>query len=157
MTASALWTEVKATYAPQDLLNLTNIHDTAAIVVDDTVGESAAQSVIDLWPAYAQVDYDTDNALHKEVASMAVIAKLFERGGVASDIARLKWDEVFTDGVIKKLKMTGPRAHGGPSSSNVYVKQSSEALSNTSSVLPWSDREAYPGNDLMPRRKGPII
>jgi hypothetical protein len=141
--ATDLWAAVEAHYNAQDLLNLTNLHDPTAITADDTVGVEVSQSVIDLWPAYAQVAYDSSDALHVEVAMMGVIAKLWERGGTAVSIAKMKWDEVFTDGVIQRLKMTGPRAHAGPSS-NSEVTSSSELRSDGTRNRPWSDPKALP-------------
>jgi len=141
--ATDLWAAVEAAYVTEDLLNLTNTYDPTATAADDTVGASVSQSVIDLWPAYAQVAYDSSNALHVEVAMMGVIAKLWERGGTAATIAKQKWDDVFTDGVIERLKMTGPRAHAGPSS-NSEVTASSELRADGGRNRPWSDRASLP-------------
>lgn len=149
--ATELWTEVLANYDPQSLLTLTNIHDPAATVADTTVGQVAAQSVIDLWPAYAQVAYDSTSGLHVEVASKAVIAMLWDRGGTAASIAKQKWDDIFTDGVIAQVKMTSPRAHGGPRS-NSGVTQSSELLADGSRGRPWSDLRSLPLG-IMPSRR----
>jgi len=144
MTAATdLWTATVAAYDTEALLNLTNIHDPAASSPDTTVGQTASQSVIDLWPAYAQVDYDSTNALHVEVGIRAVIATLWERGGSATSVAKQKWDDVFTDSMIDMLKRTGPRGRQGPST-NSGVEQKSELLSDGSRARPWADISALP-------------
>ena len=90
-----LWTATVAAYDSQGLIELTNLNDRSQTSVNGTVGQTAAQAVIDLWPAYAQVAYDGSNALHVEVGIMGVISMLWRRGGSSSTIEQVKWDEVF--------------------------------------------------------------
>lgn len=152
MSNTALWTHVKANYDSAGLITLTNIRDTSATAIDDTVGEAASQSVIDLWPAYAQIAYDASDALHVEVATLGVIAILWRRGGQATSIENVKWDEIFgDDGLISKVRRTDPRSHRGPSS-NSGVQQASELTSSGQRVRGWSDRESLPVNWLPTRR-----
>lgn len=144
--ASELWDAVTARYDSSGLVTLTNIRDRSATAIDDAVGEVAAQSVIDLWPLYAQVDYDQTNATHVEVAVFGVIAVLWRRGGAASSIEQVKWDTVFgPDGAIAKVKMTGPRGRAHPVS-NSGVRTSSERTSSGEDVLGWSDAANLPPN-----------
>lgn len=152
MTAAELWTEVKADYDEAGLVQLTNPNDRAATTVDDTSGEAAAQGVINLWPAWAQAEYDQQNALHVEVAEMGVIAILWRRGGTATTIEQVKWDEVFSDeGMIARVRNTGPRGHG-EAKSNSGTATSSELTSSGRRALGWSDRKAMPSQFLIPRR-----
>jgi len=152
MSASALWTAVVAAYDSNGLISLTNIRDRSATAIDTTVGQTAAQGVIDLWPAYAQVAYDSTSALHVEVAILGVIAMLWRRGGSASTIEQVKWEEVFAnDGVISRVRRTGPRGHQGPSS-NSGVTQKAERTASGAKIRDWADRESLPPNWLPTRR-----
>jgi hypothetical protein len=115
------------------------------------VGTEAANGTLNLWPAYAQVDFDVTDGLHLEAAVRGTIAMLWERGGSATAIAQQEWDEVFTAGIISALKNTGPRGHQGPSS-NSGVSQKSELTSSGRSVRGWSDPESLPIGSMLPRR-----
>lgn len=145
-----LWTYVKSVYSAEGLLTLTNIQDRSATAVNDTVGVAAAGSVINIWPTYAQVEFDETNALHLEVASEGVIAMLWRRGGASTSIEQVKWDTVFgADGTIEKLRRTSPRARSGPSSNSSTL---------TSTPPPrrygWSDTASLPPG-FLPRGAGP--
>jgi hypothetical protein len=143
-----LWTAVKADYDSDGLVTLTNIRNRAALTINDSVGVAASLAVINLWPMHAQAAYDSTNAAHVEVAEMGVIAMLWRRGGSASSIEQVKWDEVFGDnGLISKIRQTGARSHR-VGVSNSGVSQSSELDSSGSRVLGWSDRNALPVNYL---------
>lgn len=149
--AAALWTAVKSNYDNGGLVTLTNINVRSATTINDTVGTAAAQSTINLFPAYAQIGYDGTNVLHVEAGMLGVIAVLWRRGGSAATIEQVRWDEVFgNDGVIAKLKMTGARGHGSPTT-NSGVVQSSELNSDGQRSRPWSDRRALP-IEWMPKR-----
>ena len=149
--ANDLWAAVVADYDADGLITLTNVRDRAATTIDDTVGTSAAQAVINLWPVYAETEYDETKDLHVEVAEMGVIAVLWRRGGSATTIEQVKWDEVFSpEGLINKIRRTGPRGHEGPSS-NSGVTQKSELTSSGRRVRGWSDRESLPPS-FLPRR-----
>lgn len=153
MTATALWASVVLNYESEGLINLTNPRDNSATSIDTTYGESAAQEVIDLFPLYGQVEYDSTSSQHIAVGRRATIAVLYERGGTASSIAEVEWKEVFgDDGLLTKLKRTGARARQGPSS-NSGVRQKSELTSNGRAVRGWSDPASLPmGRRYMPRR-----
>lgn len=145
-----LWTAVVAAYDSDGLITLTNIRDRSASAVDTTVGQTAAQAVIDLWPAYTHVAYDSTDALHVEAAILGVIAILWRRGGTSTTIEQVKWDEVFgEDGVLAKIRVTGARGHKGPKS-NSGVSQRAETL-NGRTVRGWSDRASLP-DGLVARR-----
>lgn len=149
--ASDLWTAVKADYDAAGLLTLTNIRSRGATTINDTVGTAAAQAVINLWPIYAQTAYDQTNVMHVEVAELGVIAMLWRRGGSASSIEQVKWDEVFGDnGAVSKLKRTSSRGHASPGS-NSGVQPSSELTQDGRPVLPWSDRRSLPLG-ILPQR-----
>lgn len=147
MTAAALWTAVKDRYSPPTLRSLTNIDDRTSTAIDDTAGEQAAQTVLNLWPVYAQVAYDANDNLHVEVGTFAVLAVLWRRGGTATEIERVKWDEVFgADGMLQKVKRTDPRGRQGPSSNSTIRTSADDANSYS-----WSDRASLPPN-FLPRR-----
>lgn len=149
--ATDLWDAVLVDYAADGLVTLTNPGDPTADSVDNTVGQNAAQAVINLWPAYAQEDYDGTNALHVEVGEMAVIALLWRRGGSATNIEEVKWDQIFgPDGLLVKVQRTGARGRQGPSS-NSGVTQKAEATSSGQRYRGWADRESLPV-DYLPRR-----
>lgn len=144
MTAATdLWEAVKGSYDNKQLVTLTNIHDRSKTGIDEDVGDDAALSVINIWIIYAQVAYDEGDALHVEVGKRAVIAMLWERGGISVTIARQAWDEVFTDGVVERLKRTGPRSRMSPAS-NSNVSQHSGLLSDGTRPEPWADTRALP-------------
>lgn len=149
--ADTLWTAVKADYAASGLLSLTNIRDRSATTIDDTVGTSAAQAVINLWPLYAETTFDVNDAAHVEVAEQAVIAVLWRRGGAATNIEEIKWESVFgPDGMIARVRRTGARGHGEPSS-NSGVSTSDETI-NGKTVRGWSDPASLPVGFLPDRR-----
>lgn len=154
MSASALWTAVKAAYDADGLITLTNIRDRAQTAVDDTVGQSAAQEVIDLWPLYAQEDYDPTDGQHVRVAEHGVIAVLWRRGGSSTSIEQVKWDEVFSpEGMVAKVRRTGPRGRQGPST-NSEVQQRSGLTSSGQKVRGWSDPDSLPGGrSFLPQRR----
>jgi hypothetical protein len=151
MTAAALWTAVKTSYDADGLITLTNIRDRAAATIDDTAGQDAAQGVIDLWPAFAEETYDSADSLHVEVAKQGVIALLWRRGGSATTIEQVKWEEIFgPDGLIARVRRTGARGRPGPSSNSGVVTGSDLSESGRESYG-WSDRKALPTN-FLPRR-----
>ena len=148
--ATDLWTAVVADYDSAGLISLTNIRDPAQTAVDTTVGQTASQAVINLWPIYAQEAYDGTDSTHVEIAEMGVIAMLWRRGGSSSTIEQVKWDEVFGDGgLIEKSRRTGPRGRQGPNS-NSGVSQKAEAQGGRT-INGWSDRASYPP-EFLPRR-----
>ncbi len=152
MTATTLWAAVVLDYDADGLITLTNINDRAATAIDTTAGEAAAQAVINIWPAYAETEYDADNALHVEVAEMGVIAMLWRRGGSSTSIEKVKWDEVFgSEGLVLRVRRTGARGRSGPSS-NSGVTQRAEARDGQR-VLGWSDPEARAMGHLPNRRR----
>ena len=115
-----IWTAVKLRYDADGLITLTNTRDRTATTIDDTAGTEAANGVINIWPAYAQVTFDVSDNLHVEVAVRGTIANLWERGGSAASIAKVEWDEVFSaDGLISKVRETGPRGRQGPTSNRL--------------------------------------
>lgn len=138
--ADDLWTAVVAAYDSDGLVTLTNIRDRSATTIDTAAGTAAAQAVIDLWPAYAQVVYDEFDALHVEAGILGVIAMLWRRGGTASRIEQVKWEEVFgDDGVLSKIKRTGARGRQGPASDSQF-----QPSVYTRAQRPWSDRGSLP-------------
>lgn len=139
-----LWGAVVAAYPAQALVELTNINDRSANGINTSVGNAAAQSVINLWPAYAQVAYDLTSQLHVEVGMVGVIAILWRRGGVSSALEQVKWDEVFGDnGLIQKLRRTGPRGRSSPKISGALTA-SSQSTSDGQNIRPWSDKDSLP-------------
>jgi len=148
VTASALWTAVEAAYDEDGLVTLTNIRDRSATTIDTTVGQNAAQEIIDLWPYYTHATYDATDSGHVAVAKHGVIALLWRRGGTAAAIAEVKWSE--WEGMVARVKTTGARGHVGPSS-NSGVTQASE-LASGQRVRGWSDRESLPPG-FLPSRK----
>lgn len=152
--ATALWAAVVLDYDSDGLLSLTNPRNPAASSIDTTTGESAAESVVNLWPVYAQAVYDSADAQHVEVAKLAVIAVLWRRGGTSTNIERIKWDEVFgANGAVESLRNTAARARPGPSS-NSGVRQEAETTADGREVLGWSDPDALPGGrKYLPSRR----
>lgn len=149
--SEALWFAVKERYEVSGLLTLTNVRDPSATVVNDAVGELAAQQAIDLWGLYTQVDFDYTNPQHLAVGVRGVIAVLWERGGTSSQIAKVEWEEVFGDaGLVSKVRKTGPRGRAGPLT-NSGVQNASE-LVNGRAVKGWSDRSALP-RGILPRQQ----
>lgn len=147
-----LWDAVVAAYNEDGLVQLTNVRDRSATGINSAVGQSAAQAVIDLWPVYAQSDYDATNPTHVEVGKRGVIAVLWSRGGTASQIAKIEWGEVFgDDGMITKVRRTGARGRRGPAS-NSGVRQKAERDESGGMVRGWSDIDALPANWLPTRR-----
>lgn len=150
--ATDLFEAVKLVYDVDGLVTLTNIRDRSKTTITESVGDAAAQSVIDLWPAYAEVAYQASNALHEEAAILGVIAILWRRGGTSSEIEQVKWDEVFgTDGVISRIRRTGPRGRRGPST-NSNLTQATGLTTSGRKFRPWADDESLPLNFLPNRR-----
>jgi len=135
-----LWAYVESVYDADGLVTLTNIRDRSATTVNDTVGLAAAQSVIYLWPAYAQVDFDELDGLHLEVGAVAVIAILWRRGGASSEIEEVKWDQVWgPEGMIQKVRRTDPRGRAGPKSNSGTITSS-----ESGTQYGWSDLRSLP-------------
>lgn len=150
--ATDLWDRVVGDYDSDGLITLTNIRDRSATSADTTVGTAACQAVIDLWGIYAQEAYDSTDRAHVAVAELGVIAILWRRGGSASGIEQVKWEEVFgPDGAVTKVKRTGARGRGSPST-NSGVSQRSELTSSGQRVRGWSDPESLPIGWLPSRR-----
>lgn len=148
MTAAALWLAVEGSYDQDSLVGLTNIKDPAGSSIVTAVGEDAAQGVIDLWPSYVQATYDATNATHVEAAKQVVIALLWRRGGSATSVEKVKWEEAVD--LMERLRKTGPR--GRPTArSNSGVTQKPEA-ENGRNVQGWSDRGSLP-DGLLPQRR----
>lgn len=141
--ATDLWTLVKTEYATAGLLTLTNVRDPGASAIDDTVGEAAAQAVIDLWPRYAQEAYDSTDGAHKQVAKEGVIAILYRRGGTSTQIARVKYEDVFSpDGMIAEVRKTGPRSHQVVSTNSGLQHRREDH--NGRKKRPWADNVSMP-------------
>lgn len=152
MSAADLWSAVVSDYDQDGLITLTNIRNRSATSINTSVGEAAAQAVINLWPVYAQADYDPTNQTHVEVAEMGVIAMLWRRGGTSSAIEQVKWDEVFgDDGLITRVRRTGARGRVAPTS-NSGVQQAPERDSGGRMVRGWADAASLPPNYLPLRR-----
>lgn len=149
--AADLWNEVVGNYDANGLLTLTNVRTRSALMINDPVGRNAARAVIDLWPLYAQAPYDPNNGAHVEAARQAVIAQLWRRGGSASEIEQVKWDEVWAPGgIVERVRLTDPRAHARPSSNSGTT--SSSELINGRRRLGWSDPASLaPGTLPTPR------
>lgn len=146
--AQTLWSSVVANYPEPGLIDLTNIRDAAGSAIVTSVGESAAQETIDLWPAWAEVDFDVDNATHVAVARRGVIAVLWRRGAASSTIEKEEWDAVFGDsGMISRVRRTGARAHEAP------VTDGPQTNSSGTEVYGWSNDKSMPPG-FMPRRRG---
>ena len=146
-----LWTAVKTRYDADGLIALTNLHDRDQDAIDDTAGTEAANGVINLWPMYAEETFDVSDNLHLEVAVRGVIAMLWERGGSSAEIAKVEWDEVFSDeGLMGRLRGTGARGRQTPSS-NSGVTQKAEGTSTGARYRGWADRESLP-TGYMPNR-----
>ena len=148
--ATDLWTAVKASYPAPYLLQLTNRGATEQTTINDTVGENAAQGVIDLWPAYVQAEYDATNALHVEAGKQAVIGMLWRRGGSSTEDAKVEWSEIVgPDGVLAMVRKTGARGRQSPAT-NSGVESIPEDRHGP--VLGWSDPNALP-NGLLPNTR----
>lgn len=145
--ASELWAAVKNSYDEASLISLTNINNPSATSINDTVGEDAAQTVINLWPLYAEVSYDSTDDLHVEIAKRGVIAVLWSRGGTATSISKVEWEDVFgPNGLLNRLRNISPRSRQAPAS-NSGVSQKSETV-NGSKIRGWSERCVLPDGIL---------
>lgn len=144
--AETLWEATKDNYSAAGLISLTNIYVRDQDDIDDDVGVSAAQHVLDLWPIHAQNDFDVTSATHVAVGVQAVIAVLWRRGGSATQIEQVKWETVFgDDGLLGKVRKTGPRAHGVPAISG-NTKSKSEGTLSGRPIQPWADTGSLPVN-----------
>jgi len=150
-----LWTAVVARYPSSVLVALTNVDDPSGTSVDTAYGTEAANGVINLWPLYAQVDFDVTDATHLEVAARGVIAQLQERGGVSSQMAKIEWDEVFGDnGLIAKVSKTGPRGRQGPTT-NSNIRQSTGLTESGGRKRAWADKDSLPSG-ILPSDQGAV-
>lgn len=143
-----LWNAVLSDYDLDGLVTLTNTRDRSATTIDHEAGRRAAQAVIDLFPVYAQAEFDYSNPQHVEAGELGVIAMLWRRGGSASAIENVKWESVFgDDGLISRIRKTQPRSRIRPTS-NSGTQQSSELNSDGSKVYGWSDPAGMPAGWL---------
>lgn len=148
--AETLWNATLESYDTDGLITLTNIRDRSATAISDNVGNNAALAVIDLWPIYAQEEFDDENLTHIEVGKRALIAVLWSRGGTATSIAKVEWDEVFSaDGLIAKVRGTGARGRPAPETDS-SVATSSDWIDGRQ-AYGWSDPRSMP-HGYFPRR-----
>jgi hypothetical protein len=144
--AALLWQATRDAYSAAGLVTLTNITARSETSINDDAGTSAAQHVIDLWEIHAQTPFDILSTTHVAVGTQAVIAVLWRRGGSATQIEQVKWETVFgDDGLIGKVRKTGPRAHGVPAISG-NTKSKREGTLQGGPILPWSDPGSLPVN-----------
>lgn len=145
MTAAEdLFEALKLAYDKDGLVTLTNIRDRTKTVIDEIYGDATAQSVIDLWPAYVQIDYDETNALHVEVAMEMLVALFQKRGGYATTISEITWDQAIA--MLDRVKKTGPRGREGPQSNAPDLSASGSELA------PWSDESSF-AEGIYPTRR----
>lgn len=150
MTAAILWQSVVESYETTGLIQLTNLRNRAAEVIDTAVGESAAQEVIDLWPVYAQQPFEAADGSALAVGRHAVIAVLWRRGGMSLEVGKVEWDHVFgPGGMVEQYKQGTSRAQGIPKS-NSRVRTRPEAQGGRM-VQGWSDRDSLP-HGVLPRQ-----
>lgn len=148
---STLWSAVQSRYVTSILARLTNVEAPEATSINSTVGQSACTTVLGLWPAYAQIDFDRTNDLHIEVAVSGVIAELWRRGGSASSAAKVEWEQVWgSGGMVEQLRRTDPRSHRAPQT-NSGVQQTAEDRYGRK-IMGWSDIDALP-HGVLPRRR----
>lgn len=139
-----LWAAVQGSYSEATLVSLTRIDDPDESTIDATFGLNACADVIALWPAYAQVDFDSTSGLHLAAAKQAVIALFWKRGGVASEAQRIEWEDVWgPDGPIVKIQRTGPRARISPSSNSDL-----QTTGDTAGQFGWADPASLPDGTL---------
>jgi hypothetical protein len=144
MSAADLWSAVVSSYPEQGLIELTNQNDRGAVAIKTSAGENAAQAVINLWPVYAQEDYDATNSTHVEVAKLGVIAVLNRRGGTSTSVEQITWEEVFgPDGAVHRLKRTRARGRAVPVIGG-NTERSREGTSDGRPRKPWSDPRSLP-------------
>jgi hypothetical protein len=142
-----IWTAVKAAYDEPGLKSLTNINVSDQTVVNDVAGTSAAEHVLALWPSHVEAAFDVTLAAHMAVALRATIAVLWERGGSATTIAKVKWDDVFDDeGLMGRLRRTGARGRVGPETN------APDTSSSGGEIRPWSHRSSMPVGYLPSQR-----
>ena len=146
--ATDLWTLVEDRYDPNSLVSLTNPRDPEAVAVDAARSVAAAQDVIDAFPLYAQIEYDSANAQHKQVAIVGVISILWERGGTSPTVARTRWEDWVK--LLERLKGVEPRSHVEPASSDADPATRNSPYRGQS----WSSRKNLRG--LLPRPSGPF-
>lgn len=144
MSASALWTAVVAAYDSQGLEELTNPRNPETTSVNTTIGQSAAQHFIDLFPIYAEVAYSASDTQHVAIGLQGTIAVLFRRGGASTTIDEVKWDTVFgQDGLLSKLRNTTTRQRLPLTTSAPDTDSSGNDLRG------WSHKKSMP-SDFLP-------
>lgn len=112
----ALWDEVKSRYKTAALKSLTNKDDPTAVAVDDTQGTRAATAAEADFQTYAGETYDSTIQRHVETAVRGVIAFLFEWGGSAVGITRIKHEQFIEE--CRALRKRGVNRRIKPSSTS---------------------------------------
>jgi len=135
---------VKSRYPETRLVELTNLGDESATVVDDTVLGLAATDVMAEFPIYVGVAYDNSDARHVPVAVSGVIAKLYLQGETPGSKADSMWD-AFIERLRSLAKVTG-RDRIVPVSSSVLTP--TPERDGTETVRPDTDRPDF--DDLIP-------
>lgn len=151
--ATDLWASVESHYDANTLTQLTNVKDVTATSADDTHGALVAQEFIDLFPQYAETDYDASDTTHVAIGRHGVVALLRKYRGSTSEVAQRDWDEVFgTDGMLVRLKLTNARAHGVPQSNSDTTRTAE--TSGGRNTKDWSDPDTLPGgSSFLPSRE----
>lgn len=147
MSAPLVWTETKAAKDPNVLRALTRPRDTSATMIDDAVGERAAADALAFWEMHAQTPFDAANPQHLAVAVEATIAQLWRRNAPTSDAAERTWRTVWgDDGLVAKLRATGPRGAQGPALGYAYDTRNARGRRRRD----FGDRRDYP-RGILPR------
>lgn len=147
---ATVWTEVKAAYPAEMLAPLTNLYDrsSGSTTVDDTVGQAAAQQFIDLFPDYAEVEFDASNRKHLARAIPGTVAILYQRDGLRTEEAKRAFDHVFGEsGTMNALKRTGARARVEPKTT------APDTLASGQERRAWSHEKSLP-TGFMPTGRG---
>jgi len=150
VTAATLWTATKARKDAYAILSLTNPRDTSAVTPNDSVGEQAAADVLGFWSIYAQEDFDESNEAHLVAAVEGVVAQLWRRNAPTSEAADRAWKLVFgDDGMVAKIRSTGPRSAQGP----VIARRRDEVSRDGYALRSFGDRRNVPAGVLPKRRR----
>lgn len=148
----ALWDEVAARYSDQILIELTNPQAGQAASVDTTRRDNAVADAQAEFKVVAQITYDNDDANHKRVGVLGVLAYLMSRGGTAAGIAKVTLEDFRAE--LRRLVKAGARHRVVPKTDSQL--DPTDEFENRDTVRPDADRGRWDGLLLdNPRHRAP--
>ena len=145
----ALITRVTDRYPAQRLLELTNPKNTAAVAINTTILQVAADDAQAEFEASTGIAYDDTSALHQSVASQGVIVYLHRYKGTSKTAGRQDQD-LWNEG-LEKVKLVSGNNRVDPTDNSNLEPTREEG---STPIRPAFDPTHFSSLQLRPPRTG---